>query len=301
MKPIDILSAIRQWAKASPDEILDSPAWAVPCRLGEEPCTMRAGELRPAETLDLAIRIGEEDHVLGIVDIPAFAELHAVWPSRADLPEPVLIALVEKDCGAFLQLLENALRGRLRIMSIASGASASADRRMLHACVTGEAGTVAEFTLDITPAVAAELGRLRCLDLSHEVVRGFKVSAETEYAAVLASEGDLAALEPGDTLLLPELGTVSPRIIAAGTFSVSESGVAQWKDDGLLRVCSAESAEIDLGTLFDAAEGSSTAQLALPSENAPLKLVRGGKTVATGRFVTLADRPAFAADDVRRA
>ena len=71
MKPIEILSAIPQWAKTSPEDILASPAWAMPCRLGEEQCVMRPADVRPAETLDLSIRLGEEDHVLGIAVLVA--------------------------------------------------------------------------------------------------------------------------------------------------------------------------------------------------------------------------------------
>ena len=35
MKPLEILSSLPKWAKASSGSLLDSPAWAMPCRLGD--------------------------------------------------------------------------------------------------------------------------------------------------------------------------------------------------------------------------------------------------------------------------
>ena len=119
MKPIDILSSLPSWSKASHEDILSSPAWAMPCRLGDTPCTMRQAKTRPAEVLPLAVRFEDEELILGLADTPAFPELHAVWDSRADVPDAILLALVEKDCGAFLQLLENAVRRQLKIVGLA--------------------------------------------------------------------------------------------------------------------------------------------------------------------------------------
>ena len=48
MKPIDVLSALPKWAGATPREIISSPAWAMPCKLGETRCTMRLGAVRQA-------------------------------------------------------------------------------------------------------------------------------------------------------------------------------------------------------------------------------------------------------------
>ena len=110
MKPLEILSELPQWAKATANNLLASPAWAMPCRLGEQNCTMRLDALRPSETLDLLVRLGAEEHVLGLCDSENLGELHAVWPTRAEVPEPVLLALVEKECGMLLQLIENAVR-----------------------------------------------------------------------------------------------------------------------------------------------------------------------------------------------
>ena len=49
MKPLEILSALPKWANAAPESLLDSPAWAMPCRLGDASATLRAAEVRPGE------------------------------------------------------------------------------------------------------------------------------------------------------------------------------------------------------------------------------------------------------------
>ena len=55
MKPHEILSMLPQWADAAPEALLDSPAWAMPCRLGEDSTALRTADVRPCDTLDLAV------------------------------------------------------------------------------------------------------------------------------------------------------------------------------------------------------------------------------------------------------
>ena len=49
MKPLEILSALPDWSKATPDQLLASPAWTLPCRLGDTPCGLRLDAPRPAD------------------------------------------------------------------------------------------------------------------------------------------------------------------------------------------------------------------------------------------------------------
>lgn len=296
MKPLDILSALPEWANASHDDILSSPAWAMPCRLGPRQCTMRLDAVRPAETLDIAVQFENEDHILGIAPSPLFQELGAIWPSRAEVPEPILLALVEKDCGELLQLLENAVRRQLKIVGLAT-APAAEDARKISATISlPDDEPPLTFSLDLSPALSAALGQLRYIDADHPSIRSARVDAEIEYAAFTLPAADLASLASGDALLLPETETASPRVVAAGKFAVSEAGVAVWKDDGLMRVCAAEGSTMELGVLFDADQGGKSALPPAPAENAPLKLVRLGKTLATGRFGAVAGRHAFLVD-----
>ena len=54
MKPFEILSALPQWAKLDAEAIVDSPAFAMPCRLGEESTTLVLGATPPADALSLS-------------------------------------------------------------------------------------------------------------------------------------------------------------------------------------------------------------------------------------------------------
>ena len=203
MKPHEILSMLPQWADAAPEALLDSPAWAMPCRLGEDSAALRAADVRPGDTLDLAVLLDGERHVLSIADSPRFTDVHALWPSRADVPEPILLALVEKECGSLLQLVENAVRRQLKIEGLAPDGP---DGRTLFAQVNDVV-----FGLTRSPTVEAAFGQLRFIDCAHQAVRDTVLPCETELAAFTLQAAELASLAVGDALLLPEVGTVPPR------------------------------------------------------------------------------------------
>ena len=299
MKPIEIISALRPWANASAADLLASPAWAMPCRFGEQSCTMRLDTPRPAETINLLVRLGDDEHVLGICDSPALAELHAVWPARAEMPEAILLALVEKDCGPLFQLLENAVRRQLGIVGISPSAP-DPDARLLCARLrSAEGNPMVAFSLTSSAAVVSALGQLRFLDVAHPAIHDVEIPSEVEFATFALPAADLAAIAPGDALLLPEVGTMPPRRIVGSRLLLGDGGVTDWKDEGMLRVLALDPASTTVGTLVDHATGN-----AAPSEpspipaNAPLRLVRFGKTLATGRLEAVGAQQAFVVDDV---
>ena len=228
MKPLEILSALPKWANAAPESLLDSPAWAMPCRLGDASATLRAAEVRPGESLDLAVLLDGERHLLSIADSPRFADLHALWATRAEVPEPILLALVEKECGVLLQLVENAVRRQLKVEGLAS---AGPDERTFFMQVEDVV-----FGLTRSPVVEAALGQLRFVDTAHQSVREEPLPCETEVASFVLSAADIASIAVGDALLLPEVGTVPPRLVVDGRFLVDENGVAPFSDDGRLRI-----------------------------------------------------------------
>ena len=271
-----------QWADAAPEALLDSPAWAMPCRLGEDSTVLRTADVRPGDTLNLAVLLDGERHVLSIADSPRFADIHALWPSRADVPEPILLALVEKECGPLLQLVENAVRRQLKIEGLATDGP---DARTVFAQVNDVV-----FGLTRSPTVEVAFGQLRFIDCAHQAVRDTVLPCETELAAFTLSAADLASLAVGDALLLPEVGTVPPRLVVDGRFAVDENGVLSFKDDGRLRVVGAEARTLTLGELFDRAQNPVAEKSAAPAQ---LRLVASGKTAAQGRLEQLASHPAF--------
>ena len=291
MRSLEILQTLPKWAKARPGEVLDSPAFAMPCRLGDESVTLRSEVFEATDTLDLAVLFGDEPHTLRLARTPRFAELDKIWECRANVPEPIVLALAEKDCGALFQLLENVVRRQFKIVSIAS---AGGDK------TSSSCGFRVEdvfFSLSRSDTVVAALGNIRHLDLSHPSLRAETLPVETEYAAFALPTADLAALAVGDTLLLPEIGSVPARLVVDGRFVVDGNGVSPFANDGRCRVVAVEPRTVTLGELFDAAEGSAaegaSAEVGVPPAQTPLRLVLSGKEIALGRLDRLGDQPAF--------
>ena len=282
MKPHEILSMLPQWAKASQESLLDSPAWAMPVRLGDDAATLRKADVRPCDTLDLVVLLDGDRHQLSIADSPRFVDLHALWASRAEMPEAILLALVERECGGLLQLVENAVRRQLKVEGLSSDGP---DAQTLFAQVEDVV-----FGLTRSSAVVTALGQPHFIDCSHEAVRGETLTCETELASFVLSASDLASLAVGDALLLPEVGTVPPRLIANGCFLVDENGVAPFRDDGRLRVVVAEPRDMTLGDLFDRAQNPVAEKGSGPVQ---LRLVASGETIAHGCLGQLAGQNAF--------
>lgn len=289
MKASEILGTLPKWANATADDIVKSPAWAMPCRLGETACTMRLDANHPADALDVVIMLEDERHVLSLVDSPRFESLHALWATRAEVPEQILLALVERECGPLLQLLENAARRQLKVVGIASDEEAGGERLCARICAAGE-DELLSFAVTSSPALVGMLGRLAFIDVTHPSVRGEQVPAVVELAAFSLSEADRSSLAVGDALVLPEIGTVPPRMIVDGRLLVDEKGVAPYVDDGRLRVLDAESRMVALGRILDQASSPVESAAASPSQ---LRLVASGKDVAHGRLERLAEQPVF--------
>ena len=223
MSPLDILSALPPFRDWPPAEVLASPAWAIPGRFGEEPCTMRVAGEPPADALRLAVRFGEDPAALALADSEAFPELHALWPSRADVPPAILLALVEKECGPLLQFLENAAGLQLSIAGLETPAADAAGATGEGTPVTASAGaghawpsrafalqresgdSICSFDLSLPPALLSSFGELRHLDPAHPSIRGIDVPAVVQIAEPEIPSADLEALAPGDHLLLPEV------------------------------------------------------------------------------------------------
>ena len=283
MKPFEILSALPQWSGLAPDAIVDLPAFALPCRLGDESATLVLGAKHPADTIRLSIRLEDEPHVLSLARSPRFKELDAIWDSRADVPEPILLALVEKDAGPLLQLVENAVRRQLKLVGLAE--AESPDAPVFFAQVEDIV-----FSLTRSATVTAAIGNLRNLDLTHESIRSVTLPSLTEYAAFSLTSSEASGLSIGDAVLLPEMGTVPARIVVDGRFALDANGVSRYNAGDLVHVFEATAKDITLGELFDAAEAPRTVEAA-PS--GALRLVADGKTLAVGRLDRLGDQSAF--------
>jgi hypothetical protein len=322
MNPLDILSALPPFRGWSPAEVLASPAWAMPCRLGsEEGRLVSEGALLPADPLRLAVRFADDPATLALADSPIFPELHALWASRAEVPAPLLLALVEKECGPLLQLLENAAGRQLAIDGLADvatgGAGDSSPGRLLPFSLLRASGEpLCSFALTLPPAVLESFGALRNLDAAHPSIRELELPAVVQLAAPVLSSADLASLAPGDHLLLPEVvppPADSPdgqaptcpdaTLIVFGLLAAAPAGLAPWTDPGTLRVVLADPATLPLGDLLDLASGaldhsSLVTRHSSLREGVPLALLRGPATLATGRLGAVAAQPSFEIETV---
>ena len=304
MNTLDLLSALSPFRDWSPAEILASPAWAMPCRLGtEEGRLVSEGALLPADPLRLSIRFADTPATLALADSTLFPELHALWPSRSDVPAPILLALVEKECGPVLQLLENAAGRQLAIDGLAeagpeqAGASSAELRPFILLRSSGE--SLCTFALTLSPALVEIFGTLRNLDASHSSIRDLALSAVVQIAAPVLSTADLDSLAPGDHLLLPEAASPDgATFLVADRLAASAEGVVPWSDPGTLRIVLSDPVTITFGKLADAVSGGA-GDLPRPlREGAPLALVRGPATLANGRLSSVAKQPSFAIETV---
>lgn len=291
MKPLEILCARPRGVDATPAAILASSAFAMPCRWGDEPAALRLNAVRPSDTLALSVCFGDEPHTLALARSSRFAELDAIWEARADVPDVLLLALVERACGPLFQLLENAVRRQMRLVGLAGEADAAA--------LSFRVADVA-FTLSQSDTVVAALGTPRNLDPADATLRAVALFAEAEYAAFALSDADGAGLAPGDAVLLPELGACAPRLVVDGRFVADATGVVPYRETAEgdvrppVRVRAARPSTLTLGELFDAAEGGlGSDAIPAPAVADALRLVRDGRTLATGSLGRVGDQAAF--------
>ena len=281
----------------------------MPCRLGaEEGHLVSDGALLPADPLRLAVRFADDPATLALADSPLFPELHALWSARAGVPEPVLLALVEKECGPLFQLLENAAGRQLAVDGLAGGEAVDGKPFSLRRA-TGEG--LCSFALSLPPAVLESFGALRNVDVSHPSVRDAVFPAVVQLAAPTLSSADLESVAPGDHLLLPEVepppeggpagsGPSCPGavLIVDGRLAAGAAGIAPWSDPGVLRVVLSDPTTATFGDLADLAAGSIdhsslVSRLSSLREGSALALLRGPATLATGRLSSVGRQMSF--------
>lgn len=277
MNAFEVLQKWPSWESADAETIFTSPAWAMTTRWGDTPCVLRRAATNFRDVLGIAIRLDDEEHFLGLGNREAFPDLHTLWEVKDDLPDTLKLALVEKECGPLLQLLENAARRQLSIVQVAPAAARAGATGFE---VVDEAGGVlASFDLDVTPALVRAFGQLKNLDLRHDAIRSLTRDAWAVYASFALSPEELSGLAVGDCLLLPEAAT----------------GLATWQtalpQNDLLTIASAQPVSLTFAQFADE-------QLPPPPAAEVLRVYRQGRAIAQGRLDTLAGQPALAIEEL---
>ena len=274
MKPIELLSALDAFADLDPQAILSHPAWGVPVPWDGGTATLRADAVMPAETLNLSVSFGDDACVLGLVPSDAFPELSKLFPVRGEVPQPILLAVIEKEAGPFLQMLENVMRRELSVQGLADAPTEGA-----RAFQVGDP-TAITFTLTLSEKMLQELGDLKCLDCAHPSIAETKVSMEVAYAVFDLSAEEEAGLAPGDYLLLPEMSAEMPgRMCMPGT-----------RTSDRLRVIAAERVDVPFATALQ------DELRCAPVGTDDLLLMKGDRRMASGRLSKLGEQPAFAVE-----
>ena len=193
----ELLKAWPAWQRAGTETVLASPAWRMPVRLNGTACELKSSD-PVADLLVLDVTLDGEPHRLALADSPAYADLHLLWSRRGELPEALLLALAEKECGGVFSLVETATRRMLAVKGLSGNAEG------LRFFSVAGAGVDVAFGLDVTPDLAAVLGRLDNIDPSHPSVRASTRPVRAVRGRLELVDEDLGELTPGSFLLLPD-------------------------------------------------------------------------------------------------
>ena len=273
---MDGYALLQDWPtfeKANAETVFASPAWRLETVCGETPAVLTKAETPASDLLWVSVTLEDEVHVLGIGDSEAYADLHLLWARRKDLPDELLLALVERECGDLFQVLERVFRRRFQIKGLADGGPSGGGAGFR---LTAE-GTAYAFALDLSPLLVMELGKLKYLDPGHEAIRALSRPAWAEHAAVELLDAECVALAVGDCIVLPEGSEPVWRVTVP--------------EDDLVHVRSEAAGEVTFAQMAD------DDWPALP-EPGRIVLVKGGQPVARGRLAALGLQKVFKIEEV---
>lgn len=232
MDALELLKAWPAWSRAGTETILASPAWRMPVQVGVARGVMAVGQV-PDDPLCLDITFDGEPFVLALDDSALYPDLHLLWSRRRDLPCEIVLALVEKECGDVLTMLENVVRRQLGVKGLSQ--SAPAGRAYAVSVPSGSFG----FMLDFPPTTLQTFARLENLDPVHPLIRGLTRSARVDYTMLMLTEDERATMKAGDFLLLPE------------NFPATQAWIVESPSEGALHLLSAGETPIAFGAFAD--------------------------------------------------
>lgn len=278
MNDIELLSRWPGWSQKSPDEILASEAWAMRARWGDDEVAIKFSDNRPRDIIALKIAFDDEEHFLGIGERSSFPDLEALWERKREIPQSLVLALVEKECGKLFQLLENSVRRQLTVIGLTDVNERAGTQGF---DVVSPDGTIlASFALNLSSMVREAFGDISAIDTSHIAIRSMTLPATVEYAT-FSLGAESASIATGDYILAPELANV-----VAAKWIVGDP-----TDDGKYHLRSAAVSPI----CFAAFDDSKMPEVPAPTE---LELFYGSKRIAVGRFAKLGEESAFAVEEV---
>lgn len=240
----NLLKSWPMWSKAGAETILASPAWRLPVRYGEKqgvmtivPSAEVSADCLAAEAIRLEATLDGEPFTLALADTPLYPDLHLLWSKRSDLPPEIVLALVEKECGGVLEMLEKILRRQLGLKGLAdSSATTSSVARVFR--VTLPDGTL-DLSLSLPPEVLPQLARLENLDTGHASIRELTRPAYLDYTVLMLTEEERQALAPGSCILLPE------------NFPATQAWAVEPPEEGSIHLVSRATTDISFAAFAD--------------------------------------------------
>lgn len=278
---VDAHELIRSWPTLGglgAEAVLSHPAWRMPVLYRDSRATLVAssGVSTGDQTLALSITLDGEPHVLCVVPSDLTPDLKLILPKRAALPPEILMALVERECGDLLSLVEKTLRRQVGVKGFADGADVPLRAFRLE---TG-AGSL-EFALDLTPELLTVFGQVEFLDPKHGSIRALTRPAYAVYSPILLTEEECVGLAPGCCIVPP------------GDLLSQTRWAVELPTDDIVNVLSANPTEISFAAFADGE---------LPSIPPPteLALCRHGRVFAQADVTRLGDATVLKVSEIFR-
>ncbi len=279
MNALDMLKTWPGLCEATAEEIFAHPAWAVPCQWGDERCCLRRAAAKPRDVIGISITLDDDAHFLGLANCENFPDLSELWYQKKELPPNLVLALVEKECGALLQMIENLARRQVRVIGL-DDVEKRASALAFEVVSLMDGSLRATFVLDIRPSMVRTFGQLRFLNVRHEAIRLMERDARWVYALFDLTESDISNLSVGDYLMLPELDE-----------NVAGEWICEIPHDNHLRVIARDVQLISFAAFVDETMPSMPTPMAL-------ELYRGNTLIARGRYGKLCNRATFILEEV---
>lgn len=277
MNTFDLLSKWPGWEKASAEDIFDSPAWAMPVRWGDVPCLLRRATFKERDVIGIGLRFDDDENFLGIGKRATFHDLNQLWDVKQNLPDALKLALVEKECGRLLQILENGVRRQVSLTGIVS--AENRDGCTGFEIVDANGKIIVSFVMKVTRDIIRAFGQLKFIDPTHPSLREMTRPAFACYVSFMLTAEERSSLSAGDFLLLPEVKNAAP-------YWLQECPM-----DEKAYLLAPEESTLSFGQYADD-------ELPVPPPPSALRLVCNGRTIACGRMTSLKDTPAFAIEEV---
>lgn len=300
MLAVDLLSNWPGISKASHEDVMASPAYGIPCPWPEEGARVRLASVRPQPSLAVTLRLGGEEQVLGLPELPLFPTVRLLSETPG-VEQELLLAALEADAGGLFAWLEKLCQMQLEVTGLAALDDVRFERARAFAVVSRDGRERGSFLLSLSPTMARRFGSLSFLDAGHPVWDGLALPAEVQVATFRLSDEELSGLAPGDMLLLPELDpaqeswTVTLRLEDRLSVQATWQGTRLTADgvplppsrppeEGTLRVSLAQTIPLSVRALLPLLQPDGRLELTLRPPFALRLTDAGGQELAEGRL-----------------